>query len=88
VRTKSRRVYTALRVLLRERGASAAALSGLAELARLLADQLELTPAEAAGWLVTGHPRLAGRQPVEVWLGGRTDQVFDAARTGADGGAP
>jgi hypothetical protein len=71
--------YAALRAVLLEHAAPAAALTGLPALAELLAGRHGLSPSAAGRWMVGPNARLGDRRPLDVWLVDGAGRVIDAA---------
>lgn len=76
--------YSALRHVLLEHGAPLRALTGLSELAGLLADRHGLSPTAAARWMTGPSVRLEEQRPIDVWCedAGRVLDVVRGERTG------
>lgn len=71
--------YAALRAVLLEHAAPAAALTGLPALAELLAGRHGLSPSAASRWMIGPNARLKDRSPLDVWLVDGAGRVIDAA---------
>lgn len=71
--------YAALRTVLLEHDAPAAALTGLPALAGLLGGRHRLSPSAATRWMLGPNARLGDRRPLDVWLGYGAGHVIDAA---------
>ena len=71
--------YAALRAVLVKHGAPPRALTGLTELATLLAGRHSLTPIAAARWMTGPNSRLEEQRPLDVWIED-APRVLDAVR--------